>query len=53
MQLQRNEVGSKTIEGEFLKALNTSGMIDPEWVDVPQKAFFQRASRNTIKPDRY
>jgi len=44
MQLQRIE-GAKTIEGEFLDALNNSGMIDPDWVAVPQKAFFQRASR--------
>jgi len=42
--MQRN-VGFKTIEGELLDAFSKSGFIDPEWVDNPQKAFFQRASR--------
>ena len=42
--MQRN-VGFKTIEGELLEAFSKSGVIDPEWVDNPQKAFFQRASR--------
>jgi len=42
--MQRN-VGFKTIEGELLTAFSKSGFIDPEWVDNPQKAFFQRASR--------
>ena len=42
--MQRNE-GFKTIEGELLSAFSSSGLIDPDWVDNPQKAFFQRASR--------
>jgi len=35
----------KTIEDEFLAALNKSGQIDPDWEAAPQKAFFVRASR--------
>ena len=35
----------KTIEGEFLVALSKAGIIDPEWENKPQKAFFTRASR--------
>ena len=42
--MQRN-VGYKTIEGELLAAFSKAGVIDPEWEDNPQKAFFQRASR--------
>jgi len=42
--MQRN-VGFKTIEGELLDAFSASGMIDPDWVDNPSRAFFQRASR--------
>ena len=42
--MQRN-AGFKTIEGEFLAALSRAGIIDPEWKEIPQKAFFQRASR--------
>ena len=35
----------RTIEGEFLAALSKAGIIDPEWENKPQKAFFTRASR--------
>lgn len=35
----------KTIEDELLAAFKKSGLIDPDWADNPQKAFFQRASR--------
>ena len=42
--MQRN-AGFKTIEGEFLAALSRAGIIDPEWEEIPQKGFFQRASR--------
>ena len=38
-------LGLKTIEGELLEAFHKAGHIDPEWLDNPQKAFFQRASR--------
>jgi len=44
MQSQRSQ-GLKTIEGELLEAFCKGGFIDPEWLDNPQKAFFQRASR--------
>lgn len=44
MQNQRSQ-GLKTIEGELLEAFHKAGHIDPEWLDNPQKAFFQRASR--------
>lgn len=44
MQSQRSQ-GLKTIEGELLEAFEKGGYIDPEWLDNPQKAFFQRASR--------
>eukprot|EP00088_Acartia_fossae_P047077 TRINITY_DN5099_c0_g1_i12.p1 TRINITY_DN5099_c0_g1~~TRINITY_DN5099_c0_g1_i12.p1 ORF type:complete len:439 (-),score=68.13 TRINITY_DN5099_c0_g1_i12:53-1369(-) len=44
MQNQRSQ-GLKTIEGELLEAFTKGGFIDPEWLDNPQKAFFQRASR--------
>lgn len=42
--MQRNP-GFKTIEEELAIALRKAGAIDPDWVDNPQKAFFQRASR--------
>jgi len=44
MQSQRSQ-GLKTIEGELLEAFEKGGYIDPDWLDNPQKAFFQRASR--------
>jgi len=37
--------GFPTIEEELLKAFHSSGCIAPEWLDNPQKGFFQRASR--------
>ena len=40
--------GLKTIEGELLEAFEKGGYIDPDWLDNPQKAFFQRASRYII-----
>jgi len=44
--MQRNPGDEiKTIEDEFLAALNKSGQIDPDWESAPQKAFFVRASR--------
>jgi len=44
--MQRNPGDEiKTIEDEFLSALNKAGQIDPEWEKAPQKAFFVRASR--------
>ena len=44
--MQRNPGDEiKTIEDEFLAALNKSGQIDPDWEKAPQKAFFVRASR--------
>jgi len=44
--MQRNPGDEiKTIEDEFLAALNKAGQIDPVWESAPQKAFFVRASR--------
>jgi len=44
--MQRNPGDDiKTIEDEFLAALNKAGQIDPTWESTPQKAFFVRASR--------
>jgi tRNA pseudouridine38-40 synthase len=37
--------GHATIEEELMRAFRESGAIAPEWFEIPQKAFFQRASR--------
>jgi len=42
--MQRNPP-HPTIEEELLRSFRDAGSIAPEWLEAPQKAFFQRASR--------